>query len=72
MHHEADFTSAPGHYGDDNRRYHEDEYGHENDRMIKTTSDRFEGGIQGEFQLLLTNFRRLWRIWCYGRFSRII
>ena len=56
MHHEADFTSAPGHYGDDNRRYHEDEYGHENDRMIKTTSDRFEGGIQGEFQLLLTKF----------------
>jgi len=49
MHHQADFASAPAQYRDDHRGYNEEDYGHENDRMIKTASDRFEGDDYGEY-----------------------
>jgi len=38
----GEFGSAPGHYGDDQRRYNEQD--DENERHVKTISDRYEGG----------------------------
>lgn len=69
--HRDEYGEAHGYQGNDNNGYegHQEGYGRDHERMIKTTSDRFEGGILNS--LLIFNFQRLWRFPWSGRLPRV-